>query len=98
MAERTYDLIEVRATGPEDGKTILFERHPDHPQTVNAKTGAKGHNEAFVSRDGKTRQVAETPRVSELIGLKELQRVNWNSKPKPQDEDEDKGKSKKPVV
>lgn len=88
--KREYALITVKAVGPEDGRVVLHERHPDHPQTVNVKTGAKGHNEVFVSRDGKEVRVAETPRVSNLIGLGELERVNWNSKqppaPKPKEE------------
>lgn len=92
MAERTrvYKLITVKAVGEEDGKVVLSQRHPDHPQTVYPN-GKKGHNEAFVARDGKEVEVAETPRVSELIGLGSLERVNWNSKqppePKPKTEE-----------
>lgn len=103
MAEKTYPLITVKAVGEEDGKVVLFERNASHPQTVrkverNGRTvEVKGHNEVFVARDGKEVEVAETPRVAELIGQGELQRVNWNSKqpaqPKPKEEE-----PKKPVV
>lgn len=93
MAEeikRTYKLITVKAVGEEDGKVVLHERHADHPKTINVKTGKEGHNEVFVSRDGKEVEVAETPRVSQLIGEGVLERVNWNSKqppvPKPKED------------
>lgn len=85
MAERTrtYKLVTVKALGAEDGRVVLHERHPDHPKTINVKTGTKGHNEVFISRDGKEVEVAETPRVSQLIGEGALERVGWSSKPGP---------------
>lgn len=59
--------VAVRGAG-DDGKVVLWERHPQHPKPSKlSKTG-----EIFISNDGKTRVVAETPEVKRLLGTGRL--------------------------
>lgn len=67
--KKTLSQVSVRGTG-DDGKVVLWERHPDHPKPKGKKVKT---GEAFISNDGKSRIVAETPRVKELIGLGRLE-------------------------
>lgn len=87
--KKTLSQVSVRGTG-DNGKVVLWEKHPDHPKPVNrlgkpAKTG-----EAFISNDGKSRIVAETSEVKRLIGLGLLERTKAGEEKKTED---DKGKT-----
>ncbi len=56
MAKEKLPLVTVVGTGS-DNKVLLFERHSDHPE----------EGEAFLSNDGISREVAETPEVKRLL-------------------------------
>lgn len=62
----------VKATGKEDGKVLLWERHPDHPE-----------GETYIANDGNTVEVSETLAVKQLLKDGAIERVNWNNKPIP---------------
>lgn len=67
MAEVT--LIRVKSKGT-DGKVLLHERDAAHPG-----------GEAFLSNDGKVREVAETAAVSRLIGEGSLVKTDEKAAP-----------------
>lgn len=63
------DTIRVKSKGT-DGKVLLFERDKRHPG-----------GEAFLSSDGKVREVAETAAVSRLVGEGVLVRIDESASP-----------------
>lgn len=67
MAEEKLPIITVVGAGT-DGKVVLWERNEEHPPTLDkdGKDTGKPH-EAFVSNDGKEREVAETAEVRRLL-------------------------------
>lgn len=97
MAEskKTLSQVSVRGTG-DNGKVVLWERHPDHPKPVNRHGKEAKVGEAFISNDGKSRIVAETARVKELIGLGRLELAKAGSEVK-KTEDDKKGDTKPKV-
>ena len=57
------ELIKVRAAR-DDGRVVLYEVHPDHP-----------NGEAWVSGNGRVVEVAETPTVLRKLASGELVKV-----------------------
>lgn len=70
--EEKLPIISVKGAGT-DGKVVLWERNEQHPPTLDKDGNDTGKpREAFVSNDGKVRQVAETDEVRRLIAENQL--------------------------
>lgn len=95
--KKTLSQVSVRGTG-DDGKVVLWERHPDHPKPKGKKVKT---GEAFISNDGKSRIVAETAEVKRLIGLGLLERTKAGEDKKTKDDkktDDKKGEKNPPAA
>jgi hypothetical protein len=93
MMPEKLKTIRVKTTST-DQQVVLFERHPDHPtEKIGRSAQAKPH-EAFIVNDGKVYEVAETPRVKQLIGEGVLT-TNFTEAPK---ELPDEDAPKKPPI
>ena len=65
--EEKLPIITVMGAGT-DGKVVLWERDEQHPPTLDKDGKDTGRpHEAFVSNDGKEREVAETAEVRRLL-------------------------------
>jgi hypothetical protein len=59
----------VKANASDNLTVAVWERHPDHPEDDN------GNHEIFVSTNGESHKVAETPLVLEKLRQGVLKRV-----------------------